>query len=56
MTESVIETLLQRLNNHTATIAVLGIGYVGLPLAVVFAEAGFNVIGIDPSEEKVSAV
>ena len=56
MTESVISTLVERLNDHTATIAVLGIGYVGLPLAVVFAEAGFKVIGIDPSEEKVSAI
>jgi UDP-N-acetyl-D-glucosamine dehydrogenase len=56
MTESVIEVLKQRLKDRTATIAVLGIGYVGLPLAVVFAEAGFKVIGIDPSEEKVSAI
>ena len=30
------------------TIAVVGLGYVGLPLAVVFAEAGFDVTGIDP--------
>ena len=30
-----------------AKVAILGLGYVGLPLAVVFAEAGYNVIGID---------
>jgi UDP-N-acetyl-D-glucosamine dehydrogenase len=35
---------------------VLGLGYVGLPLAVVFAEAGFKVIGIDPVAEKVEAL
>lgn len=40
----------------TATIAVLGLGYVGLPLATVFAEAGFKVIGVDPIEEKVEMI
>ena len=35
---------------------MLGLGYVGLPLAVVFAEAGFNVIGIDPDGRKVDTV
>jgi len=33
----------------------LGMGYVGMPLAVVFAEAGFNVTGIDPDQRKVDA-
>jgi UDP-N-acetyl-D-glucosamine dehydrogenase len=46
-------TLIQRLTNKSAVVAVMGLGYVGLPLAVVFAEAGFKVIGIDPVEEKV---
>ena len=41
-------SLKERLENKTATIAVLGLGYVGLPFATVFAEAGFTVIGIDP--------
>ncbi len=36
--------LLDRIKLRTATVAVLGLGYVGLPLAVVFAEAGFKVI------------
>jgi UDP-N-acetyl-D-glucosamine dehydrogenase len=35
---------------------VLGLGYVGLPLAVVFAEAGFEVLGIDPIQSKVDAL
>lgn len=50
------ELLEQKFENKTARIAVLGLGYVGLPLAVVFAEAGFNVLGIDPIESKVDSV
>jgi UDP-N-acetyl-D-glucosamine dehydrogenase len=50
------QILIEKLQNRTATIAVMGLGYVGLPLASVFAEAGFRVIGIDPVEEKVAAV
>lgn len=53
---TVKQTLIEKLQNRTATIAVMGLGYVGLPLASVFAEAGFRVIGIDPVEEKVAAV
>src|SRR5271157_3845571 len=48
--------LIQRLQNRTAKVSILGLGYVGLPLAVVFAEAGFKVIGIDPIQEKVDKV
>ena len=53
---SIKTQLLEKLNNHSAAIAVLGLGYVGLPLATVFAEAGFNVIGVDPVAEKVALV
>jgi len=45
--------LKSKLGNKTARIGILGLGYVGLPLAVVFAEAGFTVVGIDPIQEKV---
>ncbi len=45
--------LITKFNNKTARIGVLGLGYVGLPLAVVFAQAGFEVTGIDPIEEKI---
>jgi UDP-N-acetyl-D-glucosamine dehydrogenase len=38
--------LIEKINHHSITIPVLGLGYVGLPLAVVFAEAGFKVIGV----------
>jgi UDP-N-acetyl-D-glucosamine dehydrogenase len=50
------ETILKKFNTRTARIGIVGIGYVGLPLAVVFAEAGFDVIGVDPDAEKVRAI
>jgi len=48
------DALLNRFRDRSARVAVLGLGYVGLPLAVVFAEAGFTVDGIDPDERKVA--
>ena len=56
MSMSAQETLINKMNNKTARIAILGLGYVGLPLAVVFAEAGFTVMGIDPDERKADSV
>lgn len=50
------DTLLKKIKTRTARVGVVGIGYVGLPLAVVFAEAGFNVIGVDPVEEKIATL
>ena len=47
------QSLLNKFKNKEAKIAILGMGYVGLPLAVVFAEAGFDVTGIDPIKEKI---
>ncbi|HNR46016.1 MAG TPA: nucleotide sugar dehydrogenase [Anaerolineaceae bacterium] len=48
--------LKQKLENKTAIVAVLGLGYVGLPLAVAFADSGFQVVGIDPVQEKVDSI
>ena len=45
--------LQERIGNRTAKVGVLGLGYVGLPLAVEFAKAGFEVIGIDVQAGKV---
>lgn len=45
--------LLDRLHRRDAIVGVIGMGYVGLPLAVEFAHAGFHVIGLDVSAEKV---
>ena len=48
------KALLERINNRTAKVGVVGLGYVGLPLAVEFANAGFHVTGIDLDERKVA--
>jgi len=53
---SVKDTLLNSLRNHSAKIGILGLGYVGLPLAAAFGEAGFHTIGIDPDPRKVNAL
>ncbi len=45
-----------KLENRTATISVLGLGYVGLPLAVEFAKTGFPVIGIDVDENRLHKI
>ena len=50
------EDLIQDIQKKRANISVLGLGYVGLPLAITFANAGFNVTGIDPDEEKVEMI
>jgi UDP-N-acetyl-D-glucosamine dehydrogenase len=46
------ETLIKKFQDKSAKIGILGMGYVGMPLAVAFAEAGFNVLGIDPDQRK----
>ncbi len=50
---SAAQALEQRLENRTARLAVIGLGYVGLPLAVELAQAGFEVVGIDIDEARV---
>jgi len=50
------ETLIEKLKEKKACIGILGLGYVGLPLAVVFGEAGFAVTGIDPDARKVASL
>lgn len=48
--------LLSKIKDLSATVCVIGVGYVGLPTAVVFAEAGFNVIGADIKKEVVRMI
>ncbi len=50
------ETLIKKLKDKNARVGILGLGYVGLPLAVVFAEAGFQITGIDPDSRKVDSL
>ncbi len=51
-----LETLTQRIDARTAHLVIIGMGYVGLPLAVVFAEAGFRVTGLDLDQAKVDGL
>ncbi len=44
----------ERLKSRSATVGVVGLGYVGLPLAVAFARAGFRVIGVDADPSRTT--
>jgi UDP-N-acetyl-D-glucosamine dehydrogenase len=50
------EKLLEKIRSRQVRTGVVGLGYVGLPLAVEFARAGYTVVGIDLSMPKVEAV
>ncbi|MGP8190982.1 MAG: nucleotide sugar dehydrogenase [Methanobacterium sp.] len=45
-----------KIENRNIRICVVGLGYVGLPTAIFFAEQGFNVIGVEINEEKISKI
>src|SRR5712664_4121803 len=49
-------SLLDRFANRSAIVGVIGLGYVGLPLALRFSEAGFRVIGFDIDRAKAEAI
>ena len=42
--------------SHFNQIAIVGLGYVGLPLCIRFCESGINVIGVDVDQDKVDAI
>ena len=50
------QQLLKRIAERQARIGIVGLGYVGLPLAVAFAEEGFHVVGVDLDGRKVAAL
>jgi UDP-N-acetyl-D-glucosamine dehydrogenase len=50
------DLLLKKIQDRTAVVGVVGLGYVGLPLAMEFAQAGFKVIGYDVSKGTVAAL
>lgn len=50
------DELIEKLKNKTAKLGVVGLGYVGLPLAVEKAKAGYKVIGFDVQSQKVEMV
>jgi UDP-N-acetyl-D-glucosamine dehydrogenase len=51
-----VSSLLDRIQNRSARVGVIGLGYVGLPLAVEFARAGFTVTGFDVDARKVDEI
>jgi UDP-N-acetyl-D-glucosamine dehydrogenase len=51
--ENMQEIIQEKIRERTARVAILGLGYVGLPLAVILAEAGFDVTGVEPDRRKV---
>jgi UDP-N-acetyl-D-glucosamine dehydrogenase len=53
-TSGAVDSLRARLDENNARIGVIGLGYVGLPLALAFAQRGFHVLGFDTDESKVS--
>src|SRR5476649_102247 len=54
--DATAQVLAEKIRSRRARVGVVGLGYVGLPLAVEFARAGFDVTGIDLSEEKIRRV
>ncbi len=51
-----VEALREKIRSRTARTGVVGLGYVGLPLAVELAKAGFHSTGIDLAPRKVEAI
>ena len=54
--EATAKLLEEKIRTRTARVGIVGLGYVGLPLAVEYAKAGFTVTGIDLSQEKTKRV
>jgi UDP-N-acetyl-D-glucosamine dehydrogenase len=54
--DKVWQETLDRIRSGKAKIAVIGLGYVGLPLAIAFARKGFSVIGFDVDEKKIASL
>ena len=53
---TIAQLLEEKIRTRQAKVGIVGLGYVGLPLAVEFAKAGFNVTGIDLSDSKIARI
>src|SRR5262245_56318288 len=51
-----MQTLMQRITDRSAHVSVIGLGYAGLPLAIGFAQAGYQVTGIDTDPQKIIGI
>ena len=56
MTNPLADALLAKIKDHQAKVGIIGLGYVGLPLALAFIEKGFSVIGFDVDAKKTEAL
>ena len=52
----IAKKLIEKINKKEVTVAIIGMGYVGLPLAVEFAKEGIHAVGIDVSEHRVGQI
>lgn len=50
------ELLLQKINDKSFKVGIVGLGYVGLPLGLEFAEKQFNVLGFDMDQRKIDSL
>src|SRR5262252_2673389 len=51
-----MQTFMQKVVDRSAHVSVVGLGYVGLPLAIGFAQAGYQVTGIDTDPQKITGI
>jgi len=51
-----VAALVEKIRTHTATVGIVGQGYVGLPLALLFSEEEFSVLGFDVDSDKIEAL
>ena len=56
MSNRIPAALLRKIRDHKARVGVIGLGYVGLPLAVEFARKGYPTVGIDIDEERIRSL
>ena len=51
-----MEYLIKKIKERSIRVGIIGLGYVGLPLAIEFCKAGFKVTGIDLDKKKIEAI
>src|SRR5688572_19761453 len=56
MNQTVSDRLLHAIETRAAVVGIIGLGYVGLPLALAFARASFKVVGFDTDPVKIQAL
>jgi len=56
MKERLVDQLIQKILQKEATVGIIGMGYVGLPLVLRFCEEGFRILGFDVDSRKVQTL